>query len=237
LKSIEGNASLSEHVALVQDSLNLIFDFTTLHKASSDDELTVQLLGIRLFNACVSSLKLGLGGYYQTAFNVHRDLVETSFLLDFFTIDRARIEVWRKSTRQERLKNFSPRVIREGLNSRDGNAGKTKRDAVYEALCELGTHPTYGGAKLIAPQRLARIGPFFDAELLELLINELALRLPHAVLFYVLLFGSVDPGLVKAMAAHADKVRLWAKKYVNKNIELGELDQPGGGTEQSTNAK
>ena len=74
----------------------------------------------------------------------------------------------------QRLKDFRPRDIRDALDKRDG--GKSRRGEVYEAMSESATHPTYVGNKLIAPNALAKIGPFFDAELLGLVVNELALR-------------------------------------------------------------
>ena len=39
----------------------------------------MQLLGIRLFNAAASGMKLALSGYYQTAFQQARDIMETGF--------------------------------------------------------------------------------------------------------------------------------------------------------------
>jgi hypothetical protein len=47
--------------------MNAVFAFTQEHVQGSDDELTLQLLGIRLFNDAAASIKLALSGYYQKA--------------------------------------------------------------------------------------------------------------------------------------------------------------------------
>ena len=65
--------------------MDLIDYFCRQYKHRKQDELTVQLLGIRLFNASASALKLLLSGYYQTAALQERDLLEMAFLLDLFT--------------------------------------------------------------------------------------------------------------------------------------------------------
>jgi hypothetical protein len=53
--------------------------FVRDYKSESKDELTMQLLGIRLFNAAGASIKLALSGYYQKAFGQVRDILETAF--------------------------------------------------------------------------------------------------------------------------------------------------------------
>jgi hypothetical protein len=59
---------MAGRMAIVERAKALIFGYSIDHKAQSDDELTAQMLGIRLFNAAASGVKLALSGYYQTAF-------------------------------------------------------------------------------------------------------------------------------------------------------------------------
>jgi hypothetical protein len=63
--------------------MNAIYAFTHDHAHGSENELTLQYLGIRLFNAAGASLKLALSGYYQKAFDQVRDVIETYFLVDY----------------------------------------------------------------------------------------------------------------------------------------------------------
>ena len=65
LAAIEADASLSDHWNLVAEAMNTIYAFTHDHAHESENELTLQYLGIRLFNAAGASVKLALSGYYQ----------------------------------------------------------------------------------------------------------------------------------------------------------------------------
>jgi hypothetical protein len=65
LAAIKGNAALSDHWHLVAEAMNVIYAFTHDHAHGSENELTLQYLGIRLFNAAGASIKLALSGYYQ----------------------------------------------------------------------------------------------------------------------------------------------------------------------------
>jgi hypothetical protein len=80
LAAIEANATLSDHWNLVAEAMNAIYAFTHDHVHGSENELTLQYLGIRLFNAARASVKLALSGYYQKAFDHERDVIETYFL-------------------------------------------------------------------------------------------------------------------------------------------------------------
>jgi hypothetical protein len=80
LAIIEADASLSDHWNLVAEAMNAIYAFTHDHAHESENELTVQYIGIRLFNAAGASIKLSLSGYYQKAFDQVRDVIETYFL-------------------------------------------------------------------------------------------------------------------------------------------------------------
>jgi len=46
--------------------------------------MVLQMLAARLFNSGASAMKLLMGGFYQTAVMVMRDILETTFLLDYF---------------------------------------------------------------------------------------------------------------------------------------------------------
>src|SRR5262245_53853901 len=96
--------TLSAHIAMIHSAMDLIDYFCRQHRHENEDQLTIQVLGIRLFNACASALKLLLSAYYQTAALQERDLLETAFLLDLFTADETLIAAWRANSTDPRFK-------------------------------------------------------------------------------------------------------------------------------------
>jgi hypothetical protein len=78
-----------------------------------------------------------MGGYYQNAVMLQRDLLEVSFLLDYFRSNRDRIAEWRGYTESARNKNFRAFKIRTALDDRDGFTER-KRAEHYARLCTLG---------------------------------------------------------------------------------------------------
>lgn len=130
---INANDHLKDHLDIVYRSLNMIFDLTVPYEPSADDELTIQFLGIRLFNSINSSLKLLLAGYYQNSVALQRDVLETGFLLDFFSSNPAKIAEWKACNNQERYRKFKPSVVRDALDKRDGFTDR-KRAHIYQMM-------------------------------------------------------------------------------------------------------
>jgi hypothetical protein len=97
---------------MIQKVMALIFGYTIDHRSRSEDEATMQLLGIRLFNAGASGVKLAFSGYYQTAFHQARDIMETGFLVDYFRTSPEQRAVWKRSDRKMRRELFDPVKIR-----------------------------------------------------------------------------------------------------------------------------
>ena len=86
------------------------------------DSVTIQLLGIRLFNASASALALMLMGYYQNSVTMLRDLLETGFLIDYFAIDRPKIQESALIAKSASLLIFSSSLRR--LSRLSGRRGK-----------------------------------------------------------------------------------------------------------------
>lgn len=145
-------------------------------KNQAEDELTIQLLGIRLFNAGTSALTLMLAGYYQNSVMLLRDVLETRFLIDYFAIDPAKIRKWRASNEKERNREFGPVKVRQALDYQDKAEGG-KRAQIYKLMCKYGTHPTYEGFRLVTPGGLGEIGPFFNQKFLKGLLGKLVKHL------------------------------------------------------------
>jgi hypothetical protein len=102
----------------------------------------------RLFNSGASSMKLLMGGYYQSTVMVLRDIFETTFLLDYFHGNRDQIAVWRNCDEKKRNREFGVMKIRIAPDDRDGFTER-KREVAYNLLCQLGTHPTYTGFQML----------------------------------------------------------------------------------------
>jgi hypothetical protein len=83
LEAICASDELLHHTEIVADAMDLIQYFAQQHPHKDDDELVIQLLGIRLFNDMATAVSNMLSGYYQSAVMVERDLLEVSFLLDY----------------------------------------------------------------------------------------------------------------------------------------------------------
>src|SRR3990170_984696 len=97
LKLVDNNPDLRDHLSMIHGAMAIIYALAHDHANATDDELTVQYLGLRLFNSAVSSLKLGLSGYYQSAFGLVRDVFETVALLDYMQTHPDKIAIWKAS--------------------------------------------------------------------------------------------------------------------------------------------
>jgi hypothetical protein len=143
---IASDAELSRRLRMVEGLLALISAYTLSHRSKFDDEATMQLLGIRLFNAGASGLKLALSGYYQTAFHQARDIMETGFLLDFFRTSPEQRAVWKSADRPTRRKLFDPVKIRIALDARDGDTARRRKPSTTSFPSLLHTRPCAGSA-------------------------------------------------------------------------------------------
>lgn len=193
---IQSDPELSKRLAIVQKAMALIFGYTLDHTSRSNDEATMQMLGIRLFNAAASGVKLAFSGYYQTAFQQARDIMETGFLLDYFRTSPDKIAVWKAADRATRRKLFDPMQIRKALDERDDDT-QMRRAAEYSKLSELASHATWRGFKLTSRQGFGELGPFVEAANLKAWLHEMVLRLGPSAVMYANQFQDADPKLVR----------------------------------------
>lgn len=212
---INADASMIESVALVANAMNIFFGFTHDHEHLDDDELTLQFFGLRQFNTAACSIKLALSGYTQTAISLTRDILEVAFLLDFFRTDRAKIQEWKKATKQERKKNFSPVAIRTAIDERDGYKEK-KRAKVYALLSEYASHVTYDGFKLLKRDGLGELGPFISEKHLAAWLQEIVLRLVPSASVFAAQFPNVSAPLNQLRKDYNVGVRAWQAKHFKK---------------------
>ena len=84
-----------------------------------------------------------------------------AFLLDYFHHFPAKVKEWKETTNKERIKQYSPKTIRDALDTADGFKSK-RREQKYKMFCEYAAHVSYPGFMLVAPKGLGKLGPFFD---------------------------------------------------------------------------
>ncbi len=115
IEAIEKYEDLLQHANAIERSANIIHYLIHKDEHHDEDDLTIRLLGIRLFNSINASLKLLLSGYYQAAAMQIRDVLETIFLLDYLNTDKALIAEWRDANDNDRYKKFRPKEVRKKI--------------------------------------------------------------------------------------------------------------------------
>jgi hypothetical protein len=192
IEAIEKEWYLLLDLSLIEKSMNLITHFILQHENDEDGEkdiLTIQRLGIRIFNGSASALKLLLSGYYQTSALQQRDILETIFLIDYLKTDKSQISKWSESDEKARRKNYGPGKIRDALDARDGHTDK-KRNNAYKLLCNLAGHPTNDGFRMLTPEQGgdSHCGPYFGFNNMRATLEELAKEMIQAGSIFTLFF-------------------------------------------------
>jgi hypothetical protein len=179
--AIEASEDLSLHARMIERAMSMMDHMAKRRPHSDEDDLVLKMLAARLFNSGGSAMKLLMGGYYQSTVMVMRDLLETTFLLDYFHSNRDQIAVWRACDEKKRNREFGAMKVRIALDDRDGYTER-KREAAYQLLCQLGTHPTYTGFQMLQAKgsNMAIVGPFFEPASLDAVLLELAKTIMQA---------------------------------------------------------
>ena len=193
----------------------------------NEDQLMLGNLGIRIFNALAVALKLLLSGYYQASALQLRDVLETTFLLDYFSTDKTLLTQWRTLPEAKRKNVFRPVSIRTALDARDGFTEK-KRAVAYDLLCRLAGHATPEGAVMLVPDPKStsvHCGPFLEETALNALIAECAsLSVQAAGAFSTLI---IDENLdqkearIAYMQAEAD----WFERFFEIKIDRTKIEE------------
>ena len=203
------------HAAIIEQAQDLLDILIHDEAHKDDDDLTIKLLGVRLFNGCAVTLSLLLSGYYQNAAFQMRDLLETSFLLDYLQSNRALIAEWRTSNKRTRMRKFGPATVRIALDDRDGFTER-KREEHYDLLCELASHPTYRGFQMLCPDGSnAHYGPFLEAKAMNASLSELAKIVVHAVGIFTLFIKWKSSSVAEAKIGYIEAQGRWLTRFFN----------------------
>lgn len=160
------------HLAVAEAAMDLT-DWLRKCPDDTDDGRVVTKLFMRVFNSMASSMSLMLTGYYQSSAMIMRDILETVFLLDYFSRDRTLITLWRTCDPKTRDREFKPFSVRVALDNHDGFTER-KREAMYKMFCDLASHPSPNGLAMLHPTGMDAVsGPFLDPETLKATVSEL----------------------------------------------------------------
>jgi hypothetical protein len=225
LRRIEQLPDLAAHLHIIERAMNLIFALLPSVEVTDEDELHLGNLGIRCFNALASSLKLMLGGYYQASALHIRDLLETTFLIDYFSTDPALVTRWRTMSDRDRKIAFKPITVRDALDKRDGFTTMKRKEA-YELLCKLAGHATPEGAVMLAPDPsigTVHCGPFLETTALEAVLSEAAKTAVQAVeaFRHVIKADGINAHAARIGFLHEETA--WLKRFFNQEPDYAEL--------------
>ena len=136
------------------------------------DHLVEYLLG-RTASSAAASLSLLRRGFYDESLSLSRSLGEIANLFLLFRTDRSTFEEWRKASRGERLRRFSPQPVRQALETRSMPLPITREH--YSSLSELGSHITpETKPQAHNPRRRPTLGRVFQDMGVLMCLNELA---------------------------------------------------------------
>jgi hypothetical protein len=225
IEAIEASETFRMHAEIIEHTMSTLWYFIREHQSSSDDVRTIQLFGVRLFNAAASAWKLHLSGYYQTSLLQQRDMLESIFLLDYFRTDQSLIAEWRNSTDKIRREKFGPAVVRKALDKRDGFTTGKRGDA-YKMFCELGSHPTYLGFHMLThePGSDIHTGPFFDPKSFKSGLEELARLLANGCAIFINLFPQKSSDFAARLHFFETQGQ-WAARFLGKPFDRARIDE------------
>jgi hypothetical protein len=225
-EAISTSEILLHHFNMVSGSMTLIDHFARSYKHKSEDQLIIQFLGIRLFNGLASASGHLLSGYYQSSVMQQRDILEVSFLLDYFKTTPSLIVEWKSSTEGERNKKFGAFHIRKALDDRDAFTSR-KREEHYKLLCNLGGHASYQGFQMLQPiaGSDAHCGPYFADRALNATMAELAKIACGAGGNFTRHFTAASLIDYETKLHFMEKQAAWFDAFFGEGFDRGQIDR------------
>ena len=224
IEFIEGDEDILRHIGMIEMIMDLLQFYRMEYAEKDENQIIIKLLGARIFNAQGAALKLILGGYYQAAGLQIRDILETAFLLDYFSTDDALIQRWKLVSEKERMKEFGQAKIRQVLDDRDGFTEKRRMEH-YKLLSSIAAHPTFAGFTMLRPTHgaNANMGPFYVPELLTATIQELVKVSVAAWENFKWFFKPETIPQYRAMLRYLETSVEWVEQTYEKKMDGGDI--------------
>lgn len=213
--AITANEALSDHLQAVHDALDHLTVLLQVTSTPGSDTHTLQLFVIRLFNTGACALKIGLSGYYQTAFQIMRDSLELLNLVDLFRADPTMVSQWKAADDRKLKKDFSPAAVRKALGAFQQYSGQD-RGKLYALFSEYTTHMTYKGFQLVATGDSPSLGPFFELKLLRAFLEDLGRHISHATIALSTMFNKCELPVLEAKTAYIEGLNKYHLKYIKQ---------------------
>lgn len=216
ISAIEASEDLSFHAHVIERTANLLYFLGHDGEIKNDDDRVIRVLGFRGYNDVITSANLILGGYYQPAMMIARDLLELNFLLDDFTRDKSQIEKWRTLPPKEYDKIFKPVLVRDRLDQLDGFSG-LKRASIYKLISSVAGHPSPAGFQmLLRPDGNYFCGPFVEPKSIDACWSELAKTVIQIGGHFQKFFALTSKEVVMAKVEYLELQNRWLERFFGK---------------------
>ncbi|MEJ1118156.1 hypothetical protein V9K92_06725 [Phyllobacterium sp. CCNWLW109] len=161
LKHIAASNPAQANIMMVQLAVDALKACAYTASFTTDLQINLCRLAVRLINSAGAAGDSALAGYYQPAIAGLRDILEVALLLDLFQRDNTQFIRWIESSEKERKSQFKPIKVRQMLEERDSSTVEYRR-AAYNLYSGHGTHVDPGRHHSISPNDLTIVGPFPD---------------------------------------------------------------------------
>ncbi len=131
-----------QDLKILGTALNAIYQAASCYRKCWGTGHVLEVIGARIYNLACAAYSLISIGYYDEALNLTRGIGEAANLVVLSTKDKAKFGEWLRSSKKERLSNFSPVRVRRMIGEKD--AFLIMDDSVYGELSESYTHITPG---------------------------------------------------------------------------------------------
>jgi hypothetical protein len=210
---LNSDADLTKHFQQIEANILFLGDYLCAVSQDGAKELILDRLSIRALNSTIASFWLVRSGLYQPSLTMVRDIMEVTYLLDFFSIYDDQILVWANCDDKKRKKEFSPYEIRLALDTAK-NQTNSKRGELYALMCSHAAHADPNGFSVISPNGLTQIGPFPDFSVFKACIEEIARWSVYLSITFTTL-RQTDAVMANELAIQfLDRTRTWVDIYI-----------------------
>jgi len=205
---------------ILSESIGLIKKAGIARKHTTDEELIVKGITVRIYHDISSALTLMLSGRYQVSLMAKRDLLECSLLLQKFALDSGSILRWKQDSESNEFRAGNIRKYIEKYGKEFHKEYIEGMWLLYAYFSTGGTHPNYRGIALMLtkendPAHKLQPWPFFDLQKMKTFIPGLAWLTTLAAYSIINTVGldNLNRDLKLVWEAFDKNVSSWMGKY------------------------